>query len=56
MNIFVVKDCFGNNHKAFNNISDAFFYRHKKQDEMNASKDYLGRVQLFIDEMKIEVK
>jgi hypothetical protein len=56
MDIFVVKDCFGNNHKVFNNIQDAFNYRHKKQNDMNASKEYLGRVQLFIDEMKIESK
>jgi hypothetical protein len=53
MKIFVVKDCFGTNHKAFRSLTSAFKYKNAKQEELNSSKTYLGKVNCVIEEFEL---
>lgn len=51
--VFVVKNNIGENYKAFNNEQDASKYAYTKQNEINKSNSYIGKVKVSIEVMAL---
>lgn len=55
MDIFVIQDSLGRNHKACKTLNSALEQKHVVQKEINTSKSYIGRVTCVVVTLKVEM-